>query len=154
MAPQMPVSPLLTLTAMLISLAVPIAADSAYKWTDEKGVTHYSQRPPPDQEAKKMASPPAPDKPKMPSESLNARLERLEQEQAAREEAVKRQTQEKKQQAIRKHNCEAAHKNLELYRGNPRLRIGDGSGNYTRLNEEERHAHITEAKQQIEANCD
>ncbi|WP_232420198.1 DUF4124 domain-containing protein [Nitrosococcus watsonii] len=151
----MPIFLLLTFIAMLfMSLAVPIAADSAYKWVDEKGVTHYSQRPPPDRETKKMASPPAPDKLKMPAESLNMRLERLEQEQAARERAAKQQAQEEKQQAARKHNCEAARKNLTLYKGNPRLRIGDSSGNYTRLNEKERHAHITEAKQQIEENCD
>lgn len=153
MTPKMPIFLLLTLIAMLGS-AVPIAADSAYKWVDEEGVTHYSQRLPPDQESKKMAPPPpAPDKPKTPSESLKARLERLEREQAAREKAAKQQTQEQEQHATRKRNCEAARKNLQLYEGNPHWRIGDNSGNYTRLSDEERHARITEAKQQIEANC-
>ena len=39
---------------LLICLSSPLVADDFYKWTDDKGVVHYSQRAPQGTEAKKV----------------------------------------------------------------------------------------------------
>lgn len=43
----------LGLTALLATLALPAHAGEVYKWKDAKGVTHYSDSPPPDTSFKK-----------------------------------------------------------------------------------------------------
>ena len=51
-----PLSPLLPwLAAGLLLVALPAAAGEVYQWKDAKGVTHYSDAPPPNQAHKSRA---------------------------------------------------------------------------------------------------
>ena len=45
---------------LLLILAVATVGATIYKWVDEKGVTHYSETPPPKQKAQKIQAPPPP----------------------------------------------------------------------------------------------
>jgi hypothetical protein len=44
------------ITAMLLALAVPAAAQQLYKWVDKEGKTHYSDTPPPTQDSKAIGT--------------------------------------------------------------------------------------------------
>jgi hypothetical protein len=44
------------ITAMMLALAAPLAAQQLYKWVDKDGKTHYSDTPPANQEAKPISS--------------------------------------------------------------------------------------------------
>ena len=44
------------ITAMLLALAVPAAAQQLYKWVDKEGKTHYSDTPPPNQDSKAIGT--------------------------------------------------------------------------------------------------
>ena len=44
------------ITAMMLALAAPVAAQQLYKWVDKDGKTHYSDTPPPNQDSKSIGS--------------------------------------------------------------------------------------------------
>jgi hypothetical protein len=44
------------ITAMMLALAAPVAAQQLYKWVDKEGKTHYSDTPPPNQDSKAISS--------------------------------------------------------------------------------------------------
>ena len=67
--------------AFLISVA--IASPGIYKWVDEKGVTHYSETPPPQKKTKEVDIAPPP--PKQVIEEAQQKLEKARSRQRARE---------------------------------------------------------------------
>ena len=67
--------------ALLVSVA--IASPGIYKWVDEKGVTNYSETPPPQMKAKEVQLAPPPSK--QITEEAQQRLEKLRAQQRPRE---------------------------------------------------------------------
>lgn len=68
---------------LALFITVAIASPGIYKWVDEKGVTHYSETPPPHQKAKEVEVVPPP--PKQVIEEAQQKLEKARSRQRARE---------------------------------------------------------------------
>ena len=146
----------LALVAGLV-LATEGTAQQMYKWVDEKGVTHFSSDPPPD-EAKAKAqkyeprvTPPSGDvKPPVESPSKwsdqEADFRKRQIERGRAEEA------EAKQAGVRAKRCADAKRKLEwyesgrIYRDNP-----DGTRSW--MEDSQREAKLQEQRDLMRANC-
>lgn len=145
-----------TLVAAALLSCLPAAAQTMYKWVDEKGTTHFSQHPPPDATTEKKASKVTP-KVQQPSggaaydpnawkgkdaEARKRQIERGQQEQASAEDTAKRAQV-----------CDRARSRLAflqnthiIYRDNP-----DGSRTF--LEDKQRDAEIAKARQVADEAC-
>lgn len=114
--------------ASMLVLACASAGAALYKWVDEKGVTHYTEEPPPDRKATKIeirsdgpaAKPEATESWK--DKEVEFRRRRLEKErtEAAAEAEAKRAAQ------LRQQNCLRARDALDtLTRGRPIYRVNE-----------------------------
>jgi hypothetical protein len=101
---------------LLLPLAFAAMPQAMYKWVDDKGVTHYSETPPPDGKAQKVEVKPAsPAGSAVPAENwkqreLEARQKRLERGQ--REEHDK--AQQHNADAERTNRCNRARRALRV----------------------------------------
>lgn len=134
-------------TLMMIGVLLCSTATAAkfYRWTDDKGVTHYTQTPPPEGVQSKEV------RTFGPSSDQDAELERLErdrqQTEAARQRQAKQQAEAEKEakapdQATRE-RCEQHRKNLDELRNRPVVRTTDpNTGEVTTLDDESRQKMI------------
>lgn len=134
----------------------PVASAPLYRWTDQSGVTVYSERPPPGAAATRLTPDPGPS----PSESERAqqRIRSLVEQDFDRREDSERQEQESReqaeQQARRQANCEAARHNLAALE-NPQIgRVRAADGEVQALSEETRARYLEEARKVIQESCD
>lgn len=120
---------------------------ATYKWTDEKGDVHYSQRPPPGKQYEKIkidkpprpsGTTPAPSYSSPSSSSGDAGSKAVEDEVAKNEE-------------FRKKNCEAAKKNLKVYQVYSRVKGEDGKIRV--VSPKEREEKIQASKDAIREFC-
>ena len=132
---------ILLLTAMIIFASS--ASAGLYKWVDDEGNVHYSQKRPRDQQFERLKAPaPAPESSKplhqsaTPTDSKGA-------DTTAAETA--------KNKEIRATNCANAKKNLNAYQVYRRMR--DKDGNVTIIDDNERAKQIEQAKQAINDFC-
>jgi len=102
--------------ALLSMVFVAFAASAqVYKWVDEKGVSHYSETPPPDGNAAKIelksstGNPPPVPQTDWKQKDLDAREKRIEKEQQAKQ----REAQEKIDASARRNNCRATRRRLD-----------------------------------------
>ena len=131
---------ILLLTAMMIFASSAFAG--LYKWVDDEGNVHYSQKRPANQQSERLkAPPPAPEnskplyKPSTPSDSPN--------------KAVDEATAKNKK--IRAENCERAKKSLANYQIHRRMR--DKDGNVTVIDDKVRASQIKKAQEAISNYC-
>ena len=131
---------ILLLTAMMIFASSAFAG--LYKWVDEEGNVHYSQKRPANQQSERLkAPPPAPDnakplyKPGTPSNTANKTV--------AAETA--------KNEKIRAENCARAKKSLANSQIHRRMR--DKDGNVTVIDDKVRASNIKKAQEAIAAYC-
>ncbi|MBQ0752684.1 MAG: DUF4124 domain-containing protein [Gammaproteobacteria bacterium] len=116
--------------ASLLYAGTSIAADSIYKWQDEKGVTHYSQSPPEDKAA-------AVETVKTSIKASSDQEQELEQLKQSRQKEMKRMKEEAGQPATpekkseksldeaRAERCAQNQKNLNTLRNQPVVRVKD-----------------------------
>lgn len=144
-----------TLTALCL-LCLSFASQAAiYKWVDEDGVTQFSQFPPPEQAAERVApAPPPADDPAAAQERLQQKLEAFDERRQAGEENRQEEAREKEQLAQRKRNCEAARHNLEIFQRGGRTRIRTESGETTYLSDEQRQERLEAARRAVQEHCD
>ena len=115
------------------------ASAGLYKWVDNEGNVHYSQKPPRNQQFKRLkAPPPAPEDGK-PLYKSNKPTTKVKGATAAEETA--------KNKKIRAENCEKAKKNLSNMQVHRRIR--DKDGNVIVLDDNVRSKNIENAKQAI-----
>ena len=132
-----------------------LAQAAMYKWVDDKGVTQYTQYPPPDHEVKVMVPPPPPaEDPEGAQKKLEATLQKLDEERKAKATATEESQKAADVAKQRKQLCEAARGNLEKLTTGGRRRVTGPDGVATYLPEEERQQKITEAKEAIKKYCD
>jgi hypothetical protein len=112
-----------------------------YKWVDDEGNIHYDQFPPPDRTAEKLkgstsggAQPPS--KPETKEETHDQPPPAITEDETSR---VKRQ------------NCEAAKRNLDIYTRHNKIKQSDGSELV--LSEEMREERIQQAEEDIKNFC-
>ena len=144
------------LALLAVIATLPAVAQTMYKWVDEKGVTHFSESPPPDAKLEKKATKVTP-KVVPPSgggaydpnawknreaEAKKRSVDRGQQEQAEAKDAAKRAEQ-----------CDRARARVAflkdvnvLFRTNP-----DGTRTY--LEDKQREAEIAQAQQVVNETC-
>lgn len=146
------------LSALAFACSLSAQAAQVYKWTDDKGVTHFSAQPPEGQKANEVdvkvapqinggGSAPTyklPNGAQQPSVSNDAQQQELERK-------VKAQVRE--DQAKVQAYCDQSRQNLAQLRNNPRVMVQSGRGETRRLTEEEREQRAAEIQLSIEQNC-
>ena len=150
------------LVACVGALPVPCAGQ-VYKWVDEKGVTQYSEKPPPGTKAQAIGTP-APrsgveDKAKPKPEVKTWQQQEIEFKQRQIEAEEKRQKQEaedakaRRQAALKREACiDARHNMAVLQEQRPVYEI-DEKGERRYLDDKERAENIRKAQQFIDKNC-
>jgi len=143
------------LLASLLALALPAAA-ATYKWVDEKGVTHYSETPPPEgTPAKKIDIAPTPPssgtaKPETADDwktkELEFRQRRLKKEHA--------EADADKAADERKDRCITARNRLDVLEGGRGLYHLNERGERVFMSEEERSAEVTKWREVLKSSCD
>jgi len=143
---------LVAMTFALVLAPIQGGMAAAYKWTDDQGVTEYSQLPPPGKPSERIntgvkssAPPPAP-APAISTDQTNppADAGKTPAPQANAPQLSPEQMQE---------NCRLAKQNLSTLETNPRILMKGEDGNMVRLTEEQRQAKIAESKEQIKKFC-
>jgi len=135
---------------------LPVVAQTMYKWVDEKGVTHFSESPPPDEKTEKKSTkvtpkvvPPSGGAAYDPNawkskeaEAKKRQVDRGQQEQASAKDAAKQAEL-----------CDRARSRLSflqnthiIYRDNP-----DGSRTF--MEDKQRDAEIARAKEVADQAC-
>ena len=136
---------LLLITTMMFFVAS--ASAGLYKWVDEEGNVHYSQKRPRDQEYKRLkAPPPAPES----SKPLYQSATPASGKKSNASSTAKAETE--KNLKIRAENCTKAKKNLQLYQIYRRVR--DKDGNVKPIDDKVRAQQIESAKKAISQYCD
>ncbi|RMD71644.1 MAG: DUF4124 domain-containing protein [Gammaproteobacteria bacterium] len=127
--------------------ALPAYGATIYKWIDEKGITHFSQTPPPQGNAQEISF----ELPPPPPEGSLEKLKAPEKTKEASLEDKRRQAEE--QARIRKEVCSDLQKRLETLQGHARLYTKDEKGNITWLTEEQRQKLIKETQARLKEFC-
>jgi hypothetical protein len=138
--------------SILWALAVPAVAQ-VYKWVDEKGTTHYGERPPQGGKAQELeqrqADPrPAPGKAEQPNwkeKDLEFRRRRIESEQA--------EVKGKQQETAQRLACNQARDQLVQMKRAHRLYRLDDKGERQFQSDEERNASIAHQEQLVAQRC-
>jgi hypothetical protein len=131
------------ITAVLLLWAAGNAgAETFYKWVDKNGVTHYTTKPPPDQEAKSITT-----KSQTPQAAQEAPA------QAPPPDSFPGAQQTAADEA-RKRNCETARNNVQMLENSARvMRIDPSTKQPVEIDEAQRDAAMAEAQQAVTDNC-
>ena len=122
-------------TLLLITLfTAPVQAAKLYKWTDEEGNVHFSQKPPTAPDKDEVLQQPEP----VPEEAVMAPAEAPEPSDL-----------EASQQAAEL--CDGLFRDLERYQENKQ--ITDAEGNVMVISPEMREAKIAEINAQLDESC-
>jgi hypothetical protein len=134
----------------------PVASPPLYRWTDENGITVYSERPPPGAEATRLIPDPGPSPEE--SERAQQRIRSLVEQDYDRREESKHEAQasgeQAEREARRRANCEAARRNLATLEDPRTGRVRTAEGALEALSDEVRARYLEEAREVIRENCD
>ena len=142
---------------LLVLLSSPLVTSIAatYKWQDPQGNVVYSQHPPaegtPYERMETYRSSKYPTAPK-PAPSTSPAKKSILDAQKRDQKSAQIEQEVAKSEEIRKKNCAAAKKNLEIY--TVYRRIKDDKGVVTQIDDNVRQQKINEAKQAIRDFCD
>jgi hypothetical protein len=140
-----------------LALAAAAGAQQMYKWVDEKGVTHFSENPPPEsakgntQKYEPKVTPPSGDV-KPPAENASkwsgqeADFRKRQIERGKAEEA------DAKQASARAKRCADAKRGLEWYESG-RIYRDNPDGTRTWMEDSQRTAKLQEQREIMRANC-
>jgi hypothetical protein len=118
------------------------APGKIYKWTDNKGQVHYSERPPLGTQTEVV-------KPQI------GHSEPVNYETAATEKAPEAKKAASAKNALKDpERCDAARKNLDLLKTYTRIKIQGDDGEYRFLTPDEQKQKADEAAKAIEESCD
>lgn len=142
---------LIILTFILMSSS-PSFATTTFKYSGEHGETVYSQTPPKNSDAEQITIKSKPHKNSSKPSAVEV-LEKFTRDNDDKQRAADKATEEKRLSEIKKKNCATAKQNLAVYEGPTNRLVRDSSGDYKRLNEEERQARIKAARKNIKEFC-
>lgn len=135
----------LSLSCSLLFMAnsqVLAAADKVYKWTDEKGVVNYSERPPFGTQTEVV-------KPEI------SHSEPVNYEASASEKPKEEKKADGAKTSLKDPDrCDAARKNLDTLKTFARIKVKGDDGEYRFLTPEEQQQKTNEASKAIEESCD
>jgi hypothetical protein len=143
------------LLVLFLAAVIPDAA-ALYKWVDEKGVTHYTEEPPPDRKATKVEIKPSPAGPRAADSpddwkqrEYEFRKKRLDKEQAEETEKLKTQ----REAAGRRNRCLRAQRALDILQSRPIYRTNE-RGERVYIEDKERAKETEEWREVARENCD
>jgi hypothetical protein len=145
----------LLMICWLSIVAVPAAAQ-VYKWVDDKGVTHYGERPPQGKDARALesrpaASPPPPaTSPGSGAQDWQAKEQDLRRRRVAAEQAEDRQKQQDKATATW---CSQARDQLKQLQAAGSVYHLNDKGERVFQSDAERNATLARYEQQIAQHC-
>ena len=148
--------PRLAFALVLLVPALSCWAQAMYKWVDEKGTTHFSEYPPPDEKTEKKASKVTPKvtPPANPSaydpkgwKSQDAELKKRQIDRGARDKA---EAQDKEKRAAA---CERARSRLAFLRNSHRIFRDNPDGTRTYYDDAQRDAEIARAREAADEYC-
>jgi len=132
-----------SLTCLLVCSSA-IAAEKVYKWTDAKGQTHYSQRPPLNTETEVIKTQTGHSDPV----NYGAATEQAPKEEADKKAAGKDNPPKDKER------CEIARKNADTLKTYARIRIKGDDGEYRYLTPDEQKQKMDEANKAMSESCE
>ncbi|MCM8613811.1 DUF4124 domain-containing protein [Accumulibacter sp.] len=156
------------LQALLFVLLIATTAASrseVYKWVDEKGVTHFSELPPPGQAAARPRQQPAAPQQPLPTSATGGddlrpaaktwqqKETEFRQRQIERDAAARKQEEREEAAKRRQHDCMLARKSLEDLQNANAVSRYDQQGQRVYLDDGERAKLIQHRRQEIEARC-
>ena len=130
-----------SLFATMMLVVAPVQAEKYYKWQDENGTWHYSNKPPKDVEAKAL--------------DVRARgATPTEAELAAKAEAEKQAAAKALTDGSDSANCKQARANLAILLNNTQVQKDkDGDGEEEVLSPDEQLAEVSATRRQVEKYC-
>ena len=141
---------------LLALIVAPLcAAAEMYKWVDEKGVTHYSESPPPDGKGAKVDIKPQ-------GEATNvAPTDWKQKEQDARQRRIQKEQEERQQTgaaqnqaAVRTNRCRESQRQLSIVQmARPVYQVNE-KGEKVYLEDAERQREIDGWKDNVRKYCD
>lgn len=150
---SLPIRPL-ALAALLLLAAGPVPAGQFYKWVDEKGVTHYGEKPPANIKADTVKVRDTT------SSDADTELQRLDstraegaaaKQKAAEDAAIKKATDLPADERERtKTLCDRHRKNLENLRSGEPVHLRDPAGKSRAMTDEERNAQLRFAESEVQ----
>lgn len=139
-----------TLLASLGVVALAAAAQPMYKWVDEKGVTHFSEYPPPEGKADKVeVKPTGTEKPRVDNwkeRSLESRQRKVQQD-------MKDEEARRRDESGRARRCSDARQGLDTMKNSRRVYNLDDKGERVYVEDKDRPAAIEEWNREVERNC-
>ena len=145
------------LIALAVALAAAMPAHAIYKWVDEKGVTHFSDDPPPDgkkvQKIEPKVTPPSSDAKPLESwkqREQESRKNRIEQDQKDEYQKAKAQNSA----AERRNRCVYAQRELHVLEKQIPVYTVNEKGEKVYLEDKDRPAQIAGYKRAIAEYCD
>jgi hypothetical protein len=139
-------------------LALTLAAASTalqaqvYRWTDDQGITHFSQTPPVEAEGRERVKTLSP--PKSSEQEAWQELNTQVKEMQDREDILKENTLAEKEQQDRERNCATARRTIGQLDNDEPLRIRGADGTRRKLTDTERAAHLEKAREMEERYCE
>jgi hypothetical protein len=146
------------LLLILAVFALPVGAETFYKWTDEQGNVHYTDEPPTHGEYEKVRPATAP--PDSEAVSAGERLEawRTRQKEAKAREAERRAERQEKAHAeeARRENCERAREKARVLEQSTRILLPpeEEGGEPVRMPDDERLSQLEQAREAVAEFCD
>ena len=140
---------------LFCALAAPLAgAQQMYKWKDEKGVTHFSENPPPDGgKAEKIeVKPVGGERPTLPPPETWKQKELESKQQKAKAEGAD-EIARKREESQRAQKCQAYRRELDSLTNGVRLFHLNDKGERVFMEDTERNQRIEEARKMIRDNC-
>ena len=142
-----------SILAVSSMIALPCHAE-AFKWTDENGVTTYSQTAPNNVEQVEAIAPP---RENVDTEAALERTRRWEEEAAAdrkvRESAAREKATAAQAEADKERQCKAARARYAGMEARPKVLTTEPDGTVRRLDDDERLARMAEAQKIIDETC-
>lgn len=147
--------PTLALLALLLTAAVPAAAD-LYKWTDGKGQVHYADQPPVGQETQRIGPSSNPRREAEAEAARRALADKISQSKQQRQQeqaAEDKKQSEAEKQRKKEETCRLARERLAVLQHNgPIARVNDRGERYY-LDEAQRQSEAAAAQKRVEEVC-
>jgi hypothetical protein len=139
----------LSITGLLASSYAFTASGKVYKWTDEKGLIHYSERPPLGTQTEIV-------KPEIGrSEPVNYGAPSDEKAEKAKEGTkLEKKVDDEKSALKDPARCDSARKNLNVLKTYARIKLKGDDGEYRFLTPDEQKQKADEATKIIEESCE
>ena len=137
---------------ILILIAGPLGAQTMYKWVDEKGVTHFSENPPPDgnKKAQKIeVKPIQSDRP--PADNWKQR--EMESKQIRAKKGIEEEGARQREEAQRGQACRNAQRKADTMKNYARVFRLDEKGERVYYDDKQRESELADAQREIAKYC-